>query len=379
MLERFRNLVGASLTSLIIASASNSDPLADAVIMDFEDKSVMSENVENLRTVLPDMLQNKLEGFFDVVEIKQSDDSNPNNLSTIRQNYPGLDYMITGSYSVVNNRNLTINSRIANLETGKLDIQSAEGPVDDLFDLVDNLVDEIKTDVGHTETVSNIDNTGSAVDTVETTESESAATKDSSMGNAIDPIAPSRDQTAEESRWSMGPYFELSFPMGPESFKESYKNSFSYGILWNNYSSGGLALIGPIIGHKLFGLDWDKITREVEDFDVMEGGSLSFFNILGGLGYCFNTDNNIMPSVSVGGGYYWAKVDGLSITVNVRKTALSYEDTDNGPGIFIRSELELLASEGISLSLIGTYEHAFIGDGFDFVSTGIGVNYGGRR
>ncbi len=370
MLKKLRGLAGA-LAAVYSFTVSSSSALDDAVVIEFENKSVMSDNVENLRSGLPDMLKNKLEGFFEFIEIRNLEDYNSDSLG---EKFPGLDFLINGSYSIINSKNISINSKIINLKTGKTDTQLAEGSVDDLFMLVDKIVNEMKTDLGYENKTGN-----------ESSDMDDSSTRYTDTGNKMPPTEPDAENyrsgfSARRDSWSFGPIFELSIPAGNERFKNYYNNSFSYGFTWKKSPLVNLGIAGPIIQYRSFPLDLNKVAGEMDDdFDVLEGGNLSFFNIRAGLNYYGNLDKNVVPVLTANAGYYWAKSDELSITINGGKIALANADTDKNFGILIGAGLEFLTSKNFSLELIGSYEHVFIGDGFDFVSVGVGTNYWGGR
>ena len=338
------------LTLPISAFASASNTTApDMALLNFEDQSAMSENTENLKSGLRGMLSANLSDVFDLVEIE--DQSTSIDINELDEKHQGLEYVINGSYVVVNNRNITISSRVLNLKTGEITKQFAMGSIDELFYLVDNLTDEIKTDLGYdahtSDTITNRD------------------------GSSI--VMHEKDKEEfEKKKWSLKTYMDIAFPISPADFREDYQNSFHYGSSLQFYFGNSVAFVG--INQKRFIPDWKEFRNVVGDYGRLDGGRLSFIGVFGGLGSYVDVNKNFRPFIGFGGGHYWARVKELNLTINKRKTTLFYEDISSGPGVFVRGELDLFTTLNTTFFLIGTYERQYLGDEFEFASIGIGID-----
>ena len=230
MKNLLRNTALAIATNLAISIPAYAKD--DIIILDFENNSVMSENVEGLSREIPNILENRLSDEFDVLNIQLES----NELKEIRERFPGLDYVVSGSFSVINNQNMRISSKVKKIGTGQEETQYTEGNINELFSLVDDIVEEIKADLGG-EQIPDYNPTflfeGTNPKQEEPKVVEETPQKESHNGmfrrpEKREPTLPPEKGTA------FSPLIKVAMPYGPEGFKDFYTTSYGFGIELRN-------------------------------------------------------------------------------------------------------------------------------------------------
>lgn len=282
----------------LILGATNIYPqktnLKNATILDFENKSIRSENVESMGSLIPDSIKMKLRDHLNIVEkqdlekILKENVLNEDNLKNIAPNLinEGIDYIIIGNYSVVSNDELIINSKLINLrDLNSIETQYIEGSIKNgIREEIDYIVNELIQDLGY----------------------EREPTKKVPESAITRPLEQAKENRtgieANIGKTYFGPIVEISSPRSPEGFKENWNNSMAFGIEFGKISNGPIGLVIPKMGYHVFQLD----SNNVENGGI-EGGEISVFNIGGDIVLRFIEEGQVVPFLNLGVGYYNVK------------------------------------------------------------------------
>ena len=182
---------------------------------------------------------------------------------------------------------------------------------------------------------------------------------------------------ARKGKWSLSPLVGFTFPLAPEGFKETYKPSFNVGVEIAKVSGKKVGFGFPIIHYSVHEVDSDKIVALIGrgSFDLLELGSISFLDVNGMVRFYPVLDSETVPSLSLSGGYSYGKERGSSVTVGRQKAIISSGSSDHGGNVSASLGLEQLVGKNISLKGSVTYQHLFLGDGFDTFSLGFGLGF----
>lgn len=345
----------------LLASAIIASPLYgkdDAAILNF--KSNNRESAEVLKSEIPTSLSSKLEDIFDIVETSKFNQKMEElglgefEIEGIKENYPGLDYVIAGDYSIIGN-SISINSRVISIDDNKKETQRAEGSMDDVFKVIDIIANEIKEDIGITN------------DLIQERPLERKG------GVKID----KEDAPTAKDRY-IGLSLGVSMPNDNREFKDFYSNAVSLGIESGVFKKN-LVLGFPFIGYRVFTPDWDEVLVEMKDvnFDVIKGGSISLLNISAAALYRINPNANesLTPYVRAIGGYYKGKTGKIKLTIEGEEETIFNGDSENGFGFSIGGGLESRLSDKFSIKGELDYEKVFFKEDLGILSVGIVVNY----
>ncbi len=366
-----KNITMPVAASILLSSAAYADELLrSATVLEFKDDSVMTEKSSGLQTHLPFLVGKRLENNFRLVNNPEVDrllSENPavdrENLDKISKAVPDLDYIISGSYSIINNRDLSVSTFIVDLKTGKIATQYFEGKLENLFNAADAISDEIKSDLGY------------QVSAQKQEKEEYVHTKEHEDAKA--------GLLARKGKWSLSPLVRFTFPLAPEGFKEIYNPSFNVGVEIMKVGSKKVGFGFPIINYNVHQADSDKVIGAIgaDSFDLLELGSLSFLDVNGMVRFYPVLDSDTIPFLSLSGGYSYGKERESSVTVGRRKSIISSESSDHGGNISAGLGLEQLVGKNISFKGSVTYKHLFLGDGFDTFSLdfGMGFYFGGKK
>lgn len=335
-----RNIVCYSLP--LILGATNIYPqktnLKNATILDFENKSVRSENVESMGSLISDSVGMKLRDHLNIVEKQDLENilkENKINLDNLKDIAPslineGIDYIIIGNYSVISNDELIINSKLINLrDLNSIETQYIEGSIKNgIRDEISGLVNELIQDLGY----------------------EREPTK------KIPEPTPSLEQVRENKtgieanigKTYFGPTLELSSPRSPEGFKENWNNSVAFGIEFGKISNGPIGLVIPKMGYHVFQLD----SNNVENGGI-EGGEVSVFNIGGDIVLRFVEKGQVIPFLNLGVGYYNVKFGDVRTSDGYSESG----ETQSKIGYDIGVGLDFYVGNSYFLSIGAQYDH----------------------
>ena len=215
---KLRKKIIPVMASLVMTVSSYAEK--DVTVLSFEDNSVMSSNTEGLKREIPKMLETRLSPDFDVIinpdSTVTSEGYNKESTAILKERLQGLDYIVTGSFSVINNQLLTISTRVTDADNYQVAEQRTEGNLNDLFGLVNSIADEIKTET-------NLRNVPSKPEQ-ETVQNEPSGgiytqvrKRDKTNEQKTTKIRKNADD--KEGGLIISPLLEVSMPYGPKSFK----------------------------------------------------------------------------------------------------------------------------------------------------------------
>lgn len=381
----FKKIILPLTAALAISTASYAND--DATILNFESNN-LNENAITLKSEIPNLLSHRLDNVFDIFEsskfnkgIEQIRIDEPN-LDKIKEDFPGLDYLILGNFNIIGEKNISINSKLIDLTKYKIYSQHTEGSVDNIFQLMDNIAEEIKSDIEYkTESKEQQPKIEEETKPVieKTIEEETSGyfytvlRKPKTDRDEIKEKISKEDATKENYPRTIGLIAKLTFPYDNENFEKFYNNAPSIGFeilsRVNNFSIGV-----PIIGYRVFNPDYDKQIEAMDlsysDFEILEGGAISILNIGGDLTYYSSPDKEVIPSIGVGAGYYKAKAKEVYLTRNGRKEEISESSSDGGLGINFEAGLEKRLNDKFSVKFFAGYERVFFEEDLEFIYLG---------
>ena len=277
--------------SILLAGSINAyaqkPNLKTTAILDFENKSVKSENVEVMGSLISDSVGIKLRDHLNVIEkqdletILKQKELNLDNLKDVAPILinKNIDYLLIGSYSVIGNDELIINSKLINLrDLNNIETQYVDGDIKNgIRDEINQLVDELIQDLGYDR------------------EPSKSVPKPISSLEQVREIKTNIE--AHLGRTYFGGLVNLASPMTPENFKEYWDNSIDFGIRFGKISNSSIGFVIPKINYNVFDLNM----RDVE------GGEISVFNIGGDVVLRFVEEGQVIPFANIGVGYYNVK------------------------------------------------------------------------
>ncbi len=389
----FKKLIIPLTAALAISTVSYASD-DDATILNFESNN-LNENAITLKSEIPNLLSHRLENVFDIFESSKFNKNaeqigiDESNLDKIKEDFPGLDYLILGNFNIIGEKNISINSKLIDLTEYKTYSQHAEGSIDNIFQLMDNLAEEIESNREYKarKIKPNREYKAEAKEQPKIEEETNdffftklrkPKIKEGGTNKEQETQTVQKIEEETDKKHTIGLLARLTFPYNNEEFEKFYKSAPSVGLeisnRMNKFSFGF-----PVIGYKVFIPDYDKQIEAMglsySDFEILEGGAVSIFNINGSLTYYLSLDKETIPSISISGGYYKGKTRKVYLTRNGEKEEIFEGNSEDGLGITFEGGVENKLNDKFSIKFSAGYERLFFNEKSEFIYLEANVFY----